>query len=182
MTPDETFEHRRIAYRQAGYAVAAAMQARSFGALSIAPMERAVTQAFEPRKPGREPMHVDLQSKARHRIELEVVALWAGLLSETNACFEGETPPEGWGPGYQRILELGDRVTSSPEENRAFAGWLRCRAATLLTLGDVQGMVEETAARVLNQGVLSSQEVRAILGRQGKEARQRRGFFGLGRS
>jgi len=144
MTDDETTERRRTAYRQAGYAAAVAMQARSFGTLSIAPLERSVAQAFEPRKPGREPMHVDLRSKARHRIELEVVALWAGLLSEANACFEGETPPDGWGPGYGRILEL-----------------------------------EETAARVLDEGVLSSQEVRAILGRQGREARSRRGFFGL---
>lgn len=178
---DTEFEARRIAYRQAGYAAAAAMQARSFGPLSIAPRERSVAQAFEPRRPSREPMHVDLSSKARHRIELEAVALWSGLLAEAKACFEGEAPPEGWGEGYGRILELGDRVTNSPEENRAFAEWLRCRAETLLSLSDVEALVETTANRLLEKGVVSAQEVRTILGRQGREARKRGGFFGLGR-
>ena len=45
----------------------------------------------------------------------------------------------------------------------------------------MQAIVETAAAELLEKGELSAQAVRGILGRQGREARRRGGFFGLGR-
>ena len=147
MSDDQDRERRRLAYRQAGFAVARHAQGRVLGALTLQP------PAAEDDSGRRWP--VDLGSGARHRLELEILAQWAGLMSEARACLDGREPADGWGEAREPITGLGRRVTRSDEENEAYLEWLRRRANGLLDLPGTWPAIEALVESLLRHSRLA---------------------------
>jgi hypothetical protein len=122
---------------------------------------------------------VDLGSGARHRLELEILAHWAGLLSEARACWDGGAPPDGWGPALEPLADLGRRVTRSDDENEAYLEWLRRRAAGLLDLPGTWAAVEAVAEALLAKGSLAGAEAAALIAGIQRSRRRTRGLGGF---
>jgi hypothetical protein len=169
MTDDRESERRRLAYRQAGSAVARHAQGRALGALTLQ------RPAAEEDDSGRR-WQVDLGSGARHRVELEILAQWAGLMSEARACFDGREPAGGWGPAREPITGLGRRVTRSDEENEAYLEWLRRRADGLLDLPGTWPAVEALAEDLLDRGRVAGPEADALISGVERSRRRRSGI------
>jgi hypothetical protein len=176
MTEEPDLDRKRLAYRQAGYAVALYSQGRRVPALSL---ERSLQSpvAAEEDAPGRR-WPVDMGSVARHRLELEILAMWAGFLSESRACLGDREPPGGWGPAREPMADLGRRVTRSLDENDAYLEWMRRRALGLIDLPEVWAAVEALAGAVLAQGAVGAGEASAIVAGLHR-SRRRSGIFGM---
>lgn len=171
MTPEQDRERTRLAYRRAGLAVAHHAQGRPPRALSLRP-------AAEDDEGGRR-WPVDLGSGARHRLELEILAQWAGLLSEARACWDGGAPPDGWGRALEPLADLGRRITRSDGENEAYLEWLQRRAGGLLDLPGTWPAVEAVAEALLEKGSLPGAEVTALIGGAQRSRRRNRGLSGF---
>jgi hypothetical protein len=171
MTPEQDQDRIRLAYRTAGLAVAHHTQGRMLRALSLQP-------AAGENEPGRH-WPVDLGSRARHHLELEILARWAGLASEARACWGGGEPPGGWGPARQPLADLGRRVTRSDEENDAYLEWLRRRAGGLLDLPGTWPAVEALAEALLQKGSVGGAEATALITGMQRSRRRARGLGGF---
>ena len=171
MSSEQDRERTRLAYRTAGLAVAHHAQGRSPRALTLQPA--AGDEAGGRRWP------VDLGSGARHRLELEILAQWAGLLSEARACWDGGAPPDGWGPALEPLADLGRRVTRSDDENEAYLEWLRRRAGGLLDLPGTWAAVEAVAEALLAKGSLAGAEAAALIAGIQRSRRRTRGLGGF---
>jgi hypothetical protein len=174
MTGENDLERRRLAYRRAGYAVARYTQGHSAPAISAEGSPEA------PWADPRLPLHrgpVDLGSRARHHLELQVLAQWAALLSESRACLGDGEPPGGWGGALDGVSALGRLVTRSDEENQAYLGWLRRRAMGLIDLPDVWAAIEALAEQALSAGPIGPRQAAAIIGAAEEPARRRSGVL-----
>lgn len=171
MSSEEDRERTRLAYRKAGLAVAHHAQGRTPRSLSLQP-------AADDEAGGR-PWPVDLGSAARHRLELEILARWVGLLSEARACWDGGSPPEGWGRALEPLADLGRRVTRSDAENEAYLEWLRRRAGGLLELPGTWPAVEALAEALLEKGSLGGTEAAALIAGIQRSRRRTRGLGGF---
>lgn len=173
MPSEQDRERTRLAYRRAGLAVAHHAQGRAPRALSLQPAADDAGGRHWP---------VDLGSAARHRLELEILAQWAGLLSEARACWDGGTPPDGWGPALEPLADLGRRVTRSDGENDAYLEWLRHRAGGLLDLPGTWPAIEALAEALLEKGSLGGAEVAALITGIQRSRRPNRGLGGYFRN
>jgi hypothetical protein len=171
MSSEQDRERTRLAYRRAGLAVAHHAQGRAPRPLSLQPA--ADDEAGGRRWP------VDLGSAARHRLELEILAQWAGLLSEARACWDGGAPPEGWGRALEPLADLGRRVTRSDGENEAYLEWLRHRAGGLLELPGTWPAVEALAEALLEKGSLGGADATALIAGIQRSRRRTRGLGGF---
>jgi hypothetical protein len=169
MTDDRDRERRRLAYRQAGSAVARHAQGRVLGALTL-------QQPVGDEDDSGRRWPVDLGSGARHRLELAILAQWAGLMSEARACFDGREPAGGWGAAREPITGLGRRITRSDEENEAYLEWLRRRADGLLDLPGTWPAVETLAEALLEEGHLAGPEADALISGVERSRRRRSGI------
>jgi hypothetical protein len=109
---------------------------------------------------------------------LEILAQWAGLMSEARACFDGREPAGGWGPVREPLAALGRRVTRSDEENEAYLEWLRRRAEGLLDLSSTWPAVEALAEALLAEGRLAGPEAEALISGVERSRRRRFGITG----
>ncbi len=175
MTENREPERRRLAYRLAGTAVARHAQGRALRALTL---QRA---AVEDDDSGRR-WPVDLGSRARHRLELQILAQWAGLMSEARACFEGREPDGGWGAVREPLTDLGRQVTRSDEENEAYLEWLRRRAMGLLDLPGTWTAIDSLAEALLAKGSVAGEEAMALITGVQQAQRRRSGFSSWFRS
>jgi hypothetical protein len=172
MNPDPDLDRRRLAYRQAGRAVARHIQGRRPEALSLAGPGPGVDG------PGSR-WPVDLGTAARHRLEMEILAGWAGLLAEARAVAGVEgAPPAGWGAALEPLAALARRVTRSEAENEAYLEWLRRRAEGLLDLPQIAPAVEAVAAALLDRGRLAAGEVVALIAATPRPRRRWPGWGG----
>jgi hypothetical protein len=171
MTAEQDRDRTAFAYRMAGLAVARHAQGKVLRSMSLQP-------AAGEDEPGRR-WPVDLGSGARHRIELEILARWAGLVSEARACWDGGEPPGGWGPAREPLADLGRRITRSDEENDAYLEWLRRRAGGLLDLPGTWPAVEALAEALLAKGAVGGAEATALITGVQRSRRPRRGMGGF---
>jgi len=168
---DQQDQSRCLAYRLAGVAVAHHAQGQVLPALDL-------------RRPALDddsgrPWPVDLGSGARHRLELQILAQWAGLMSEARACHEGREPAGGWGAAREPLTALGHRVTRSDEENEAYLEWLRRRALGLLDLPSTWPAVEAVAGALLAEGKVEGREATALIAGEQRARRRRSGIGGF---
>ena len=177
MTSDQDFERRRLAYRQAGLAVARYTQGRPVPDLSL---DRSETPG--PSEAGSRGWEVDLGSRSRQKVELEIISQWVGPVAESRACFENGEPPQGWGAVREPLAALGQRVTRTPGENDAYLEWLRQRAIGLIDIPPIWAAIEALASALLDRGVVPSAEASAIVAGVQRTARRRVGFAGLFRN
>lgn len=171
MSEDQDLERRRLAYRRAGLAVAHYTQGRALGVLSLH------LPGPEDDGPGRR-WPVDLGSGARHRLELEILAHWVGLLCEARACLDNGEPAGGWGSAREPIADLGRRVTRSDEENEAYLEWLRRRALGLIDLPGTWPAVEAVAGALLADGKVEGRAATALIAGVQQARRRRSGIGG----
>lgn len=177
MTEDQT-ERRRLAYRRAGDAVARYTQGRRVPNLSLEPA--AVAGAPIDGDPRR--WQVDLGGRGRQQTEMEILARWVGLVSESRACFNDQEPPGGWGPTLEALAALGRRVTRNPEENDAYLEWLRRRAQGLIGIPEIWEAVEALAEALLAKGAVSSRAASEIVAGVQRIRRRRTGFADIFRN
>lgn len=170
MSEDQQVERRSLAYRGAGDAVARYTQGRPLRDLSL--------HAQGPGEDESRYRPVDLGSRARRRLELEILALWAGLLAEGRACWDDREPPGGWGPVREPLAALGRRVTRSDEENEAYLEWLRQRALGLLDLPAIWPAIEAVAEALLAEGTIGAGETAALIAGTNRARRRRSGIGG----
>jgi hypothetical protein len=182
MTEEPDLDRKRLAYRQAGYAVARYAQGRKVPDLSMEGSLQSPMAAAQDGDGAGPQWPVDLGSMSRHRVELEILALWAGFLSESRACLGDREPPEGWGPAREPMAALGQRVTRNLDENDAYLEWLRRRALGLIDLPESWAAVETIAAAVLARGAVGSREASAIVSGVNRARRRRSGFANLFRN
>ena len=166
MTAEQDRGRTRLAYRRAGLAVARHAQGHAVHTITLQP-EAAADE------PGRV-WPVDLGSGARHRLELDILAQWAALMSEARACWDGGEPPGGWGPAREPLADLGRRITRSDEENDAYLEWLRRRATGLLDLPGTWQAVEALAEALLQKGSIGGAEATALITGVQRSRRPRR--------
>ena len=172
MSQDQDLERRRAAYRRAGYAVARYTQGR--------PLHRVNLEGPGPSGELGAARHpVDLGGGARHDLEMEILAQWAGLQSEARACFEDRQPPGGWGSALDPLADLGRPVTRSDEENEAYLEWLRCRAAGLLDLPGIWPAVDALAGRLLQTGRIGEKEAAGLIAGARPPRQRPRGLAGF---
>ena len=175
---EDQLERRRLAYRRAGDAVARYTQGRRVPSLSMEPSEgEGVPVGGDPRR-----WQVDLGGRGRQQTEMEILARWAGLVSESRACFADQEPPGGWGPPREALGALGRRVTRDPEENDAYLEWLRRRARGLIDIVEVWEGVEALAEALLERGSIPSREASETVARVHRIHRRRAGFADLFRN
>lgn len=155
MIDDRELERQRRAYRRAGYGVALFSQGRRVPFLSLEKEAEPPVPEVERTPRGWE---VAMGSRARHDVELEILARWTALVSESRGCLDGQEPPEGWGPAAGALAVLGGRVTRDPEENEAYLEWLRRRALGLIAIPEIWAAVEAVAGALLARGALSYRE------------------------
>lgn len=179
MSEDPDLERRRIAYRRAGEAVARHTQGRRVPDLTLEPAPTAPVNPDGGASRGRQ---VDLGSRTRHQTELEILARWAGLVSESRACLGDREPPGGWGPAREPMAALGRRVTRSLDENDAYLEWLRRRALGLIDLPEIWAAVEAVAGTLLAEGRVGSREVSDIVAGAHRARRRPSGFAGIFRN
>lgn len=172
MSEDLEFERRCLAYRRAGLAVAHYIQGRPLGVLTLQP------PGPEDEGPGRR-RPVDLGSAGRHRLELEILAQWTGLLCEARACRDDREPAGGWGPAGEPVADLGRRVTRSADENEAYLEWLRRRALGLIDLPGTWPAVEAVADVLLAEGKIGGREAAALIAGAERAGRRRSGIWGF---
>ena len=177
MTDEQDFERRRLAYRQAGLAVALYTQGQPLPHLVL---DRPKTPAAV--ESGARGWEIDLGSRARHRVELQIIALWAGPVAEARACFEDREPPQGWEAVREPMAALGRRVTRSPEENDAYLEWLRRRAVGLIDIPQVWSAIDALANALLEKGSLSPDEASDLVAAVQRVSRRRVGLAGLFRN
>jgi len=174
MNEEQDLERRRTAYRQSGLAVARYTQGRTVPDLSLDRPETPVAPERSIRA-----WEVDLGSRTRHQVELEINAQWAGPMAESRACFEDREPPQGWGAAGELLAALGRRVTRTADENDAYLEWLRRRAAGLLDLPGEWPAVEAVAERLLEAGLLREQEITLLASGHLAAHRRASGLRGL---
>ena len=176
MTEDREFERERLAYHRAGYGVALYTQGRRVPMLSL-------TEQAEPPVPdeGHTPRtwEVAMGSRARHEVELEILARWTALVSESRECFDGREPPGGWGPAAEALSVLGRRVTRDPEENEAYLVWIRRRAQGLIGIPEIWAAVQAVAQALLEKENLSPRETSDIVTAVYRARRRRGGIAGF---
>ncbi|MBM3696658.1 MAG: hypothetical protein FJW79_12135 [Actinobacteria bacterium] len=153
MSGETDIERRSRAYRKAGHAVAHHVQGRRPSRLALDPPTEAESESSRP---------VDLGGGARHRLELEILALWVGLEAEARAAAQAGAPA-GPTPGPDHLAALGRRVTRSEQENEAYLEWLRRRALGLLDLPGIWPAVEKVAEALLADGSLSAADLTALV-------------------
>jgi hypothetical protein len=173
MDADQELERRGRAFRRAGYAVARLTQGRPLRLINL--------DGPEPvdEGPG-ERVTVDLGGGSRHRLEMELLARWAGLLSEGRDCRDDVPPPGGWGAAAAPLAAMGLRVTRSDDENEAYLEWLRRRALGLLDLPGIWKGVEAVGEALLKDGTVDERQARALVaGAQPPQRRPRwlQGFY-----
>lgn len=176
MTEDRESERERLAYHRAGYGVALYSQGRRVPMLSL-------TEQAEPPVPdeGHTPRtwEVAMGSRARHEVELEILARWTALVSESRECFDGREPPGGWGPAAEALSVLGRRVTRDPEENEAYLEWIRRRAQGLIGIPEIWAAVQAVAQALLEKENLSPRETSDIVTAVYRARRRRGGIAGF---
>ena len=173
MEADRELERRGRAFRRAGYAVARLNQGRPLRLITLNDPEPA------DEGPG-ERVTVDLGGGARHRLEMELLARWAGLLSEGRACRGEVAPPGGWSAAAAPLAPMGRRVTRSEDENEAYLEWLRRRALGLLDPPGMWAGVEAVGEALLKDGTVDERQVGALVaGAQPPRRRPRwlQGFY-----
>jgi hypothetical protein len=169
MTQETGPARHRLAYRRAGCAVARHIQGTRPEALSL--------EGQAPAGTPRRGWQVDLGGGARHRIELDLLALWVGLLAEARSAGEAGGPPDGWGPALEPLAEAARRVTRTEGENAAYLEWLRQRALGLLDLPGIWPAIETVAEALAEKGRLEGRDVAGLIA---LAPRPRRGFAGWG--
>lgn len=172
MSADQETERRRLAYRRAAYAVARQAQGHRPHHISLdqpGPEADEETRAWP----------VDLGGAARHRLEMEILARWAGLMGEARACLDDRPPESGWDAALEPIAALGRRVTRSPEENEAYLEWLRRRSVGLLDLPGMWPAVEAVAEALLESGSIGAHEAANLISGAQRANRRRRGLAGF---
>ena len=176
MTEDRELERQRLAYHRAGYGLALYTQGRQIPVLSL-------TEQAEPPVPdeGHTPRgwEVAMGSRARHEVELEILARWTALVSESRGCLDDREPPAGWGPAAEALSVLGGRVTRDPEENKAYLEWMRRRALGLIGIPEIWAAVQAVARALLEGGTLSSRETSGIIAGVLRAKRGRAGIAGF---
>jgi len=160
MTEDQDLERCRLAYSRAGYAVARHTQGERVPNLSMdLPAAPPVPdEGHTPRN-----WEVAMGSRARHRTELEILARWTGLVSESRACLGDREPPGGWGAAREPIAALARRITRNLDENDAYLEWLRQRAIGLIDLPEIWAAVEAVAKALLAKGQVGYREASDIV-------------------
>lgn len=171
-TPETT---RRRAYARAGEAVVRHTQGRPLPTLTLEPAPPP-TGRGGPDSPYRQ---VDLGSRARHQVEREMLAQWAGLLAESRACCEGQPPAEGWGPVREHLADLGRRITRSDAENDAYLEWLRLRALALIEIPEIWAAIEAVAAALAAEGRLDAGRTEEVITATYRSRRKRTGVLDL---
>jgi hypothetical protein len=177
MNEEQDLERRRTAYRQSGLAVARYTQGRTVPDLSLDRPETPVAPERSIRA-----WEVDLGSRTRHQVELEIIAQWAGPVAESRACFEDREPPQGWGAAGELLAALGRRVTRTADENDAYLEWLRRRALGLIEIPQIWAAIETLAAALLSRGTIPSAEASEIVAGVQRVARRRVGLAGFFRN
>lgn len=176
MTEDRELERQRLAYHRAGYGVALYTQGRRIPVLSL-------TEQAEPPLPdeGRIPRgwEVAMGSRARHEVELEILARWTALASESRGCFDDREPSGGWGPAGEALSALGGRVTRDPDENEAYLEWMRRRALGLIGIPEIWAAVQAVARALLEREALSSRETSDTISGVLRARRRRAGIAGF---
>jgi hypothetical protein len=172
MSEDHDHQRRRLAYRRAAYAVARQAQGHRPHHISL---DRPGPEADE----GGRAWPVDLGSAARHRLEMEILARWAGLTGEARACLDDRPPEGGWAEALEPIAALGRRVTRGAEENDAYLEWLRRRSLGLLDLPGMWPAVEAVAEALLESGTLGAKEAGALISGTQRSTRRRTGIAGF---
>lgn len=176
MTDDRGPERCRSAYHRAGYAVALYTQGRQLPVLSL-------TAPAEPPVPDDQHLPrswaVAMGSRARSKVELEIIARWTALVSEARACFGDREPPGGWGPAGDALAVLGRRVTRDPAENEAYLEWLRRRALGLVDIPEIWASIEGLAEALLARGALSSRDASDLIAGVLRSRRRRSGIAGF---
>jgi len=175
---EDQLERRRLAYRLAGDAVARYTQGRRVPDLSL---ERPETEAV-PTGGALRGWQVDLGGRGRQQTELEILARWVGLVSESRACLNDREPPGGWGAAREPIAALGRRVTRGLDENDAYLEWLRRRAIGLIDLPEIWAGVEAVAEALLTKGVIRSREASENVAGVHRAHRRRTGFADIFRN
>ena len=175
MSQDHDRERRRLAYRQAGEAVARYTQGRPVPDLAV---DRPPAPALPGEGRSARARQVDLGSGTRHKVEMEILARWSGLLAEARACLGDREPSGGWGAAGETLAALGRRVTRRPDENDAYLQWLQRRALGLIDLPDIWAAVEAVAETLLADGKLGSREVSEIVAGVHRARRRRSGLAG----
>jgi len=162
MSPDQDLDRRRLAFRRAGYAVARYTQGYPVPALTLSGSPQQPVEGDEGGGARRFP--VDMGSRTRHRLELQALAMWAALLSESHACLDDREPAGGWGPVRAPMVALTGRVTRGEAENEAYLEWLRQRALGLLALPEIWSTIESLADRLLAEGAVGAKQANALIG------------------
>ena len=121
----------RVAYHEAGHAVAAVAVGRRFLRVSIIPDDETVGRCTFPR-PSR-PFHsiTTVDGRDRRRLNAAIVTTLAGL--EAEAIFSGEASPRVIGGHWHRALGLAAIATrGGADEAAASVAHLRAWTLTLL--------------------------------------------------
>lgn len=153
----------RIAYHEAGHAVAAFELRRAIKSVDIIPDTEDDRQgALHNTKINFEGVAWDNGNKYRSKIERAVIIFFAGYIAEkkysckTTFAFKNLTDTH-------RALDYLDYLTGSDEESGAYAGWLFVKTQNLMNLPYNWNAVIAVADALLQKRKLSQKECREII-------------------
>jgi Peptidase family M41 len=155
---------RRVAYHEAGHAVAAYVLRLPMREVSIIEeadslghMEHAPTPWFQP-----DVWYGD-DRRTEHRIEARIICALAGPAAE--ARWGGRRNRVGAGQDERNALDLADYVAGDPtgEGARLYVAWLRHRAEGLVRRELYWAAVEALAAELLARRRVGARRARAII-------------------
>jgi len=107
--------------------------------------------------------HDELDDRGRSWLDDHVQVAWAGVLAEVEGCGAALAAALAAAPGdLARIEELAAYVASEREELDAYVEWMRCRTLNVLRHAWVAPQLPVVANALLERGVLSGREVRAL--------------------
>lgn len=147
---------RRVAYHEAGHAVASAALGRKIRSVSIEPVEDLAGSVRNSRVRRLHPQALG-PGRMRYMVERECLILLAGPAAESLAGYRQRAGMRDWNGSLQLIA----LISGSVDEQRPYAEWLYQRACTLLR---VHWSATQLLARALvERRCLNGRQARALL-------------------
>lgn len=150
----------RLAYHEAGHAVAAYLMNLRFKTVSIISKETGFERCHFTKWPKNYYQERNRSPKSRNLIEKEVTTVVAGHLSER--MLAGETEPIGEHHDVTMAQKLLDSLCGSTEETDAYLRWQWVRTKNMLRLPLNWMMVEALATALIERRELSEESARSI--------------------